>query len=120
MDRKARIREYKDTPRPMGVYRVRNTVNGKALVGSSVDIPAMLNRQRAQLTMGAHRNRALQDDWNAFGADAFRFETLDTLQPSDTPGYDAAEDLRILEQLWLDKLAPFDERGYNGKPKRRA
>ena len=32
MDPKARIREYKETPRPMGVYRVRNTVNGKSLV----------------------------------------------------------------------------------------
>ena len=29
MDRKAIIREYKDTHRPMGVYLIKNTVNGK-------------------------------------------------------------------------------------------
>ena len=52
-DRKARIRKYKETPRPAGVYRVRNTVTGKLLIGSTSDLPAMLNRQRFQLEMGA-------------------------------------------------------------------
>ena len=118
MDRKARIREYKKTPRPMGVYRVRNTVNGKSLVGSSVDLPAMLNRQRAQLKMGAHSNRTLQKDWSEFGPEAFEFEVLDTLKPPDQPDYDPTGDLRVLEEMWLDKLSPFDERGYNGRPKR--
>ena len=31
MDRKALIPEYKDTPRPAGVYRIQNAVNGKWL-----------------------------------------------------------------------------------------
>ena len=118
MDRKARIREYKETPRPMGVYRVRNTANGKALVGSSVNLPAILNRHKTQLAMGLHPNRVLQKDWNDCGPDAFEFEILDTLKPPDSPGYDSTDDLRVLEEMWLDKLSPFDERGYNGKPKR--
>jgi len=118
MDRKARIREYKETPRPMGVYRVRNTVNGKSLIGSSVDLPAMLNRQRAQLTMGAHSNRALQHDWRDLGSEAFEFEILDTLKPRDQPDYDPTDDLRTLEKMWLEKLSPFGDRGYNAPPKR--
>ena len=52
MDRKALVREYKETQRPMGVYCVRNTVNGKLLVGKSIDLPSILNRQRAQLRSG--------------------------------------------------------------------
>lgn len=28
MDRKAKIKEYKDTPRPMGVFQIKNKVNG--------------------------------------------------------------------------------------------
>ena len=44
MDKKALTREYKETQRPMGVYQVRNTVNGKVLIGTSVDLPAILNR----------------------------------------------------------------------------
>ncbi len=116
MDRKTRVREYKQTPRPMGVYQVRNTANGKALVGSSVNLPAILNRHRTQLGMGLHPNRALQKDWNDCGPDVFAFEILDTLKPPDSPAYDPTDDLRVLEEMWLEKLSPFDERGYNGKP----
>jgi hypothetical protein len=118
VDRKALIREYKETSRPMGVYQVRNTVHGKVLVGTSVDLPSILNRHRAALRLGGHTNRGLQKDWNELGPEAFEFEVLDTLTPSDRPGYKPADDLRELEELWLEKLSPFDERGYNTRPKR--
>ena len=116
MDKKALKREYKETARPMGVYQVRNTVNGKVLIGTSVDLPSILNRQRGELRLGGHRNRALQQDWNEHGAEAFEFEVLDTLPPSDRPGFDPSSDLKALEELWLEKLAPFGERGYNRPP----
>jgi hypothetical protein len=112
MDRKAQTRAYKESPRPMGVFRVRNTLNGRWLIGASVDLPAMLNRQRFQLGAGGHPDRALQRDWIESGADAFVFETLDTLAPPDDPDYDPAVDLRMLEQLWLEKLGRPGERGY--------
>ncbi|MBS1912244.1 MAG: GIY-YIG nuclease family protein [Bacteroidetes bacterium] len=117
MDRKALKREYMETPKPMGVYRIHNTVNGKSLVGTSVNLTAMLNRHEAQLKMGLHANAALQSDWNVMGREAFQFEVLDTLTPPDRQGYDPADDLRTLEELWLERLKPFDERGYN-KPAR--
>ena len=117
MDRKALIRQYKESRRPMGVFRVRNTADGRSLVGTSIDLPAMLNRQRAQLRLGAHPNRALQKDWTELGAEAFEFEILDTLTPPDEPDYDPSGDLRVLEDLWLEKLSPFDDRGYNTRRK---
>jgi hypothetical protein len=67
--------------------------------------------------MGLHANRALQEDWNEFGPEVFEFETLDTLKPPDSPDYDPSGDLRALEEMWLEKLSPFDERGYNARPK---
>ncbi len=112
MDRKALMREYKKTPRPMGIYRVHNTTNGKALIGTSRDLPSALNRHRAQLRFGGHPNRQLQTDWSTLGADAFEFEVLDTLSPSDKPHYDPTEDLQMLEKLWLQKLAPSGDPGY--------
>jgi hypothetical protein len=117
MDRKALIREYKANRRPMGVFQVRNTLSGKVFLGSTADLPSMLNRQRAQLQMGAHPNRMLQADWRAQGASAFAFEVLDTLTPSDDAGYDPREDLHTLEAMWLAKVAPFGERGYNTESK---
>lgn len=118
MDRKAAIRQYKESRRPMGAYRVRNNRNGKSLVGTAVNVPAMLNRQQAQLRMGLHPNRELQQDWNALGPEAFEFEILDTIEPADRADYDPSEDLRALEALWLEKLSPFEDRGYNAKPRR--
>lgn len=112
MDRKAQIRAYKEAPRQMGVFQVRNSTNGKSLIGSSMDVPAMLNRQRFQLGAGGHPDRALQADWKQFGPEVFEFETLDTLGPSPEPGYDPAVELRLLEQMWLEKLGRPGERGY--------
>jgi hypothetical protein len=117
MDRKALIRDYKETPRPMGVFRVLNTVNEKVLIGTSKDLPGMLNRQRFQLELGSHPNRALQNDWKEFGSQAFVFEVLDTLKAPDQPDFDPTDDLCALEQLWLDKLKPYEDLGYNARPK---
>jgi hypothetical protein len=117
MDRKAAIRAYKETPRPMGIYRIRNLRDGRSLVARSVDVPSALNRERTQLNLRAHRNRALQRDWIELGPDAFAFEVLDTLAaPHGRPDYDPGDDLRVLEALWLDRLQPFGERGYTPRP----
>jgi hypothetical protein len=104
IDRKALVRTYKDTPRPAGVFRVRNTNSGKSLVGSTVDLPAMLTRLRFQLELGSHPDRELQGDWNTLGAEAFAFEELDRLEPKDGPGGNPAGDLRVLEEMWIEKL----------------
>ena len=117
MNRKSIIRTYKETPRPMGVYRIHNTRNDRSLIGRSVDLPAILNRERVSLRFGMHTNATLQTDWNALGPDAFVFEVLDTLEPpKDQPSYDPTDDLRVLEALWLDRLQPFGEGGYMRRP----
>ncbi len=114
MDRKECIRAYKETPRPMGVYRVRNTVTGRWFIGTSVDMPGRLNRTRFELEAGAHKNRELQADWDASGPRVFAFEALDTLKPSDVPGHDPAEDLVMLEAMWAEKLTAAEGPGYAG------
>ena len=108
MDRKALKRQYKETRHPMGVYRVHNIINGKSLIGASVNLTAALNSHLAQLRLEVHSNRQLQLDWNRMGPDAFRFEVLDTLAPPDEPDYDPSQDLKVLERLWLEKASPYD------------
>ena len=121
VDRKALTRAYKEARRPMGVYRIHNTQDDRSLVGRSVDLPSILNRERVGLRLGTHRNAALQRDWNALGPEAFTFEVLDTLTPPEgQPGYDPTDDLRVLEAMWLERLQPFDERGYITRPKSQA
>ena len=118
-DRKALIQEYKRTPRPMGVYRVYNRERERSLIGASINLPAMLNRHRAQLRMGNHPDAELQRDWNALGSEAFDFEVLDTLPPSEDPEYDPGADLQVLLELWIEKLAPEGDPGYR-TPRQRA
>lgn len=117
MDRKAKIREYKDTPLPMGIFQIINKVNGKMLIGSSVNLPAILNRCKAELKMGSHHNEVLQQEWKQFGPENFDFKELEILEPADNPAYDPAEDLQVLEKLWIEKLCPFGDKGYNKPPK---
>jgi hypothetical protein len=104
MDRRDAIRKYKERVQPMGIFCIRNRENGKALIGSSLDVPAMLNRLRFQLQLGKHSDAALQADWTRLGAEAFTLETLDLLKPSEEPDYDPKEDLQTLLEMWRETL----------------
>ena len=55
--------------------------------------------------------------WREFGADKFAFEILDELTPQADPAHDYRADLAFLEELWLEQLQPYGERGYNEKKK---
>jgi len=117
MDKRAAKREYKEAKIAAGVYRVHNVAEGRSLVGASVNVSAILNRHRAGLRMGSHENKDLQRDWNRLGEAGFAFEVLDTLTGTDSPGVDVKRELAALEQLWLERLEPYGERGYNSLPK---
>jgi hypothetical protein len=110
--RKELVRQYRETPRPAGVFRVRHTPSGRTLLGSSPDAPAMLNRIRAQLRMRGHPNRALQADWTADGEGAFTFEVMDLLPGQEGHMEPAARDLEALFQVWVDELALTEEERY--------
>lgn len=119
MDRKAALLEYKLSHRPMGVFQIRNTENEKIFVDSSVNVPGKFNRHRFALNAGVHRCKSLQADWNKFGETAFEFVTLEPVEPRDDANYDYAADLDVLEDLWLEKLEPYDDKGYNERKKTR-
>jgi len=104
IDRKARALEYKETPRPAGLYVVRNTKTGTSLFGSTPDLPGMLNRQKFQLEMGSHPDRELQADWDELGPDAFEFQVLDQLDLQGDANTDRTADLQVLKALWLEKF----------------
>jgi group I intron endonuclease len=112
-------RAYKETPRQAGIFQIRNTQTGKILLGSSTNLHGPLNKHRFMLSIGRHDNAALQNDWNQFGAEAFCFEILEIVKPGDDPTFNLDEELSLLEQIWIEKLQPIGERGYNQGPIRR-
>jgi group I intron endonuclease len=117
MNKKELKREYKEALRPMGVFQIRNSVNEKVFVGSSLNLDGIFNRHEFQLKMNGHPNKSLQADWNEFGGESFAFEVLEEVFPRENPGYDYKSDLEVLEDLWLEKLEPYGERGYNERKK---
>ena len=112
-NRKELQREYRERVKPSGVYQVRNLANGKVLLGSSLNLEGLLNRNRFTLRNNSHTNKELQKDWNELGPDQFVFEILEVVQVKDDPSFDLKDELTLLEQIWLEKLQPFGERGYN-------
>jgi hypothetical protein len=117
--RKALKREYKENPPPGGIFQIKNLVTGKIFIGCGMDVRGKINSHRAQLQMGVLRNQALQEDWNTYGPERFSFEVLDYWTPDTDPPEKQREDLMTLTGLWLEKLQPYGERGYNQPPKPR-
>ncbi|MBN2184917.1 MAG: GIY-YIG nuclease family protein [Candidatus Krumholzibacteriota bacterium] len=111
--RKEIKREYKERKGSAGVFQVKNTENGKVLLGSSLNLEGPLNAHQFMLTTGSHRNKELQKDWNEYGPDKFVFEVLEVVEVKDAPGFNLSDELTLLEQIWIERLHPFGERGYN-------
>lgn len=113
MNRKELTNKYKETVQPMGIYQIRNTINGKLFLGSAKDLRGIINSNKFQLKGGLHRNKELQKDFIEAGEERFAFEIVDSLQPGEDPRSDHTAELKTLEAMWLEKLQPYEARGYN-------
>jgi len=111
--RKELNREYAERVKPAGIYQVKNLKNGKVLLGSSLNLEGPLNRHRFMLKTGSHLNKALQKDWDELGPDQFAFEVLEEVQRKDDPNFNLSDELSLLEMIWLERVQPVGERGYN-------
>lgn len=108
--------EFKPTA---GVYRVTHLPSRRSLLGVSTHAQGILNRIRWQLEtkvpstfpVNGHGLKAVQRDWNADGAAAFRFEVLDELPP-DSSGEVNRADLQELLALWRERLALSNDQSY--------
>jgi group I intron endonuclease len=113
MERKTLTNEYKNQKQPAGVFQIQNTVNGKIYLDTSLNLDKIWNRHCFELNFGSHRNAALQQDWKTFGEQAFVFEILYEIEQKEGETLDLKRELKSLEQLYLEELKPFGERGYH-------
>jgi hypothetical protein len=121
MDKKAEMKwEYKNTRRPVGVYQIKCLANGKVFVEKSTNLTGMINRRGFELRQGVCQIKPLQADWNEYGADQFVIEILEEVKPQTEGLQDfevEGEMAKELEAKWLETLQPYDERGYNKRPR---
>ncbi|MET3038085.1 GIY-YIG nuclease family protein [Chryseobacterium sp. NRRL B-14859] len=58
----------------MGVLSVKNNINEKQYIQSSLSLEALVNKMKFLLNGGLFTNAQLQKDWAEFGSDSFTFE----------------------------------------------
>ena len=108
MTKKELIQQYKNTVQPMGVFQIKNSVNGKIFVESSTNLDKIWNRYRTELRFGSHRNHALQSDWNLHGEANFTYEILAEIeQKDDKTALQNSRELKLLEKMYIEELLPF-------------
>jgi hypothetical protein len=110
--------EYKRKKFRMGVFQIRNTATNKTFIDSSTDLNAIWNRHRFQLNFGNHPNAGLQKDWNALGEDKFKYEILSEIKETDKEMVDYKEEVKLLAEMYIEELQPFDDKGYNTRIKK--
>lgn len=82
------------------IYKIRNLINGKFYVGSSVDVRVRFQTHRRNLRKGKHHCQPLQRAWDKYGEECFKFEVVEKVATPD--------DLFTAENRWLDE--------HHGKP----
>ena len=105
--------EYKLRKFKIGVFQIRNLVNNKIFIGSSVNLDAIWNRTKSELKLEGHRNESLQKEWKEFGEQNFKFEILSEIEQKDGDKIDYNKEAKKLEEMFIDELQPFLDKGYN-------
>ena len=79
-----------------GVYMIKNSINGKSYIGSSISLYKRLSEHFEKLRKGIHKNPHLQSSYLKYG-DVFNFEILKICKP---------EEVFQTEQYYLDAIKP--------------
>jgi len=90
-----------------GIYMVKCKINNKIYIGQSIDI----GRRWDQHKYGKG-NIILRNAIQKYGLDNFEFSILEEVITENKPKEVITEELYKKEQLWFDKLKPY-ENGYN-------
>ncbi len=84
--------------RNSGIYAITNIQTQEQYIGSSNDIVLRLNQHRMALRRGNPHAKYLQEAWDKFGENAFRFEPLEEVADHRL--------LEIIEQHYLNVKQP--------------
>jgi len=92
-----------------GIYQIRNTINGKVYIGSTVrPFQKRWQQHRRHLAAGTHHSDHLQSAWLKYGQEAFAFEVVQDCDPLECVP---------LEQQFIDSTKSADRQfGYNASP----
>lgn len=81
-----------------GIYKIINIINNKFYIGSAINFYIRWNRHKNNLRKGLHVNKILQNSWNKYGQENFKFEIVEEILDKSK--------LIEREQYYLDLLKP--------------
>jgi hypothetical protein len=103
--RRAELRQaYAERVKRAGIFHVRNTANGRVLLGSALDLRGPLNRVAFELDMKSTRHPELKRDLEKYPRGSFVIEVIEEVMPGDDPDFDPEKELDILERKRLAAL----------------
>jgi ribosomal protein S18 len=103
---------YRQKKPTMGVFQIKNVINGKILIDSSTDIDSRMNRHRMELKFGTHQNKLLLNDWKEFGEENFIFKTLSEIKHKDDADIDYKKELKLLQEMITEELQIPENKKY--------
>lgn len=88
-----------------GIYQIKNTINGKLYIGSTINLKQRFNDHKKLLRYNKHPNKYLQSSWIKYGESNFIFELIQ----------EVSHDLLLIrEQYFIDLHSSYDKKkGYN-------
>lgn len=95
-------------PKTAGVYCIKNIIDGRVYVGSSINIDKRIKNHIWNINKSTHRNIHLVDSIKKYGWDSFFFIVLEECD---------VVDIVSREQFWIDYYKSYvDTNGYNKQP----
>jgi group I intron endonuclease len=87
-----------------GIYSIENSINGKSYIGSSINIKRRWYRHLSMLRKNVHDNHYLQNAYNKYGEQSFKFKVLELVLPCK---------IKQKEQSYLNKVKFTPDLYYN-------
>lgn len=89
----------------IGIYCIENKINNKKYIGQSVDIKSRWSKHKNELESNIHHNQYLQQSWNKYGKENFKFYIIIECSKSE---------LNELEICYIKKFDSINKKyGYN-------
>jgi GIY-YIG catalytic domain. len=79
-----------------GIYGIANVEEKKVYIGKSTDIDRRWKEHQNKLSKGTHHNKALQESYDIYGADAFQYKIIELVPESQ---------YSFVELEYIDKYA---------------
>lgn len=111
--RKELKKAAKEAVPAMGVYRITNTVTGRSLLGSSMNLGSTANGYQHKIDFFSYHDARLKADLERCGMAAFTFEVLETIDSAAIDPAGRADAVRDLEKKWRAQLSATGGTGYD-------